>query len=455
MSKRLFPLFIVCVTIVLLGFGCRGLSTEERTAIRPVTLNYWTVFDDVTVLRQFANEYMAQRPYVKINIRKVRYDEFDSVFTTALADDIGPDVVSMHNRWLGKHRHRLSTMPGSVRVANVEIKEGFKNETIVTIEERRLRGEREIEKEFVDAVYKDVVRDGEIYGLPLAFDTLAIYYNKELLDRAGVPLPPSTWDDFAEAVKQSTVFNSRGDIIQSGVALGEGANISNAFDIVSLLIAQSGVPMSERGRVSFHNGLERNKENHPTRKAIRFFTDFANPTADVYSWNNKQENAFDHFVNGKSVFYFGFAFERQRIEARAPQMNLNVIAVPTLKTEANVANYWIESVVKKTEHPNEAWDFVRYMTTPANIARYITKTGQPTPLRAQYRAQLEDDDLSSFASQILQAENWYTGKNIDAAEEAIDNLIEGFKEPVGDRVQPSQRDAALIINAARIIQQTL
>ena len=136
-------------------------------------------------------------------------------------------------------------------------------------------------------------------------------------------------------------------------------------------------------------------------------------------------------------------------------MNLNVIAVPTLKTEANVANYWIESVVKKTEHPNEAWDFVRYMTTPANIARYITKTGQPTPLRAQYRAQLEDDDLSSFASQILQAENWYTGKNIDAAEEAIDNLIEGFKEPVGDRVQPSQRDAALIINAARIIQQTL
>ena len=35
-----------------------------------------------------------------------------------------------------------------------------------------------------------------IYALPLSIDTLAMIYNKDMFDSAGIATPPATWDDF-------------------------------------------------------------------------------------------------------------------------------------------------------------------------------------------------------------------------------------------------------------------
>lgn len=439
------------------GLGCKGLSEEQQAAIQPVVLDYWTVNNDLDQLQQFAAAYKQQRPYVTVNIRQVRYGEFDKLFTNALADDVQPDIVSMHTRSLRKYTSRLSPMPANVKVASISQTGGLKKETVVTMQELALPTSRAISTNFVKTVPEDVVVGGNIYGLPLALDTLALYYNKDLLDKAGIALPPTTWAELLDAVKKTTKLDANGKIIQSGIALGTGTNVDHSADILALLMMQNGVKVTKGQSVTFADNLAENIETNPVREALRFYTDFARPTKEVYSWNESMGSALDAFTSARAVFFVGFAYDHERILAKAPQMNLEVISLPQLNTGSpvNVANYWIESVVKKSAHQNEAWDFVRFMTTPENIKAYAEKTKRPSPLRAQLQAQSEDPLIAPFALGLLTADNWYRGRDVDVAEGALKNLINQFLLPYAEDQSPEERDAQIISNAASTVQQTM
>ncbi|MBI5728540.1 MAG: extracellular solute-binding protein [Candidatus Magasanikbacteria bacterium] len=457
-NNIIYRILILVSIIATLGFGCKGLSAEQKTAVKPTLLTYWTVENDVGTLNEFVKAYRKIRPYVKVEIRQVRAEEFDNLFVNALADDVSPDIVSVQARWLGKYRARLATMPATVEMARIEIKGTYQPETVVVMETLPMPTITTIKNNFVATVPRDVVNGSDIYGLPLALDTMAIYYNKDLLDKSGLALPPATWDEFLEAVKKTTKFGKDGQIIQSGVALGAGANIEHSFDILSLLMLQNGVKITDGGYVSFADGLDkRDVTRHPMLEALHFYTDFARSTKEVYSWNGQMEPAFDSFARGKSVFYFGFAADYGRIRGQAPQLNVEVIPVPQLNsdTPVNVANYWVETVSKKSKHANEAWDFIRFMASPDNIKRYATATHQPSPLRIHVAEQAKDQTLAPFANGVLNADNWYRGRDFAAARSAFVSLIDNYLQPYPENIDPFKRDAELVVQAAEIVQQTM
>ncbi|NCS72093.1 MAG: extracellular solute-binding protein, partial [Candidatus Magasanikbacteria bacterium] len=227
MKFRISMFIVILSSFTFLGLGCKGLSPTQTAAITPVEINYWTVFDDVDVLRQFAEQYKVIRPYVTVNIRQVRYDDFDNRLINALADDIQPDIVSIHVQWLRKYLSRLDPMPSTVSVADVAVSGQYVKNVQVDVYDQRMPSVNAVKANYINTVYDDAVVGNRIYGLPLAVDTLAIYYNKRLLDRAGIATPPTTWDEFLSAVQKTTLFNSRGELIQSGVALGTADNIDN------------------------------------------------------------------------------------------------------------------------------------------------------------------------------------------------------------------------------------
>ena len=454
--KKITILTTVFLLLTTMGVGCKGLSAEQQAAVKSVKLTYWTIYNDVDQLEELAGEYKKIRPYVTVEVRQIRYEEFDNLFSNALADDLGPDIVSMYIRWLRQYYNRLSPMPSTVNVARVFKKGKYTDEVEVVIDTNNMPTERDIKTQYVSSVYENAVVNGEVYGLPLAVDSLAVFYHKDLLDKANISEPPQNWDEFVEAVKKTTKFNSNGDIIQSGTALGTVQNIDASFDLLSLFMMQSGVKMSSGNAVTFSSGLSRPEPSNPTFKALQFYTDFARPTKDVYTWNDQMENALTEFVRGKVVFYFGYAYDLPRIRARAPQMNLEVLPMFQLNPEdpKNVANYWLESVVKKSKHQDEAWDFVRFITSAQNVKKYTEAVSRPSPYRSQIAEQQEDVQLVPFASQSLFAENWYRGRNIDVATEAFNELVTGYMAPY-DTSKPLERDARLLINAATRVQQTM
>ena len=281
------------------------------------------------------------------------------------------------------------------------------------------------------------------------------------MDKAGIAEAPKTWDEFVEAVKRVTKLDKDGKIIQSGTSLGTGKNIDNAFDIVSALMMQNGVTMAgPSGAIGFAGGLEKAGPKHPALQALYFYTDFARPTKEVYSWNETESNAFDAFVRGKTAFYFGFAYDYGRIKTRAPDLNFETMPLLKLNpsTQANVANYWLQSVVKKSKKQNEAWDFIRYLSTADNLKKYSDAVKLPSPLRIHLKAEQNDPVLANFASQLLVAKNWYKGKDIGAAEKGFENMIATILSPADLALTPDkilERDANAVVRAAQVAAQTL
>jgi len=456
MFKKLAILTTIFLLLTTMGVGCKGLTAEQQAAVKPVKLTYWTIYNDVEQLRQLASEYKQVRPYVTVEVRQIRYEEFDTLFSNALADDLGPDIVSMYIRWLRQYYNRLSPMPAAVNVARVVKKGKYTDEIEVIIDTNNMPTDRDIKSQYVSSVYENATVGGKVYGLPLAVDSLAVFYNKDLLDKANIPEPPKDWDEFVEAVKKTTKFNSNGDIVQAGTALGTVKNIDVSFDLLSLFMMQSGVQMSSGNAITFSSGLTNPEPSHPAFKALQFYTDFARPTKEIYTWNDQMENALTEFVRGKVVFYFGYAYDLPRIRARAPQMNLEVLPMFQLSPDdpKNIANYWLESVVKKSKHQDEAWDFVRFIASAQNVKKYTEAVLRPSPYRAHIAEQQENVQLAPFASQSLFAQNWYRGRNVDVATDAFNDLITEYLAPYNTN-KPLERDARLLINAATRVQQTM
>jgi len=454
-TKKLSMFVMLLGFLLTAGLGCKGLSQEQQQAIRPVTLEYWTVYNDVDTLKKFAAEYKAQRPYVTINIRQVRYDEFDELFTNALADDVAPDIVSMHVRWLDGQINRLAAAPSQVQVARIFQKSKFNNETEVAIDTLPLPTVRTLKNNYVSTVYDDVVREGDIYGYPIALDAMAVFYNQDILDRAGVAQAPQTWDEFVDAVKDIRTFNGAGDIVQAGAAIGTAENIETSFDLVSLLMMQNGVEMANENRVTFGDGVQQGDAIPPSLQALNFYTSFADPTKEAYTWSERKPTAFQEFVRGRVGFYFGFAYNWPDIQAQAPQLDIKVAPMYQLNPEnpANIASYWVESVVAKSPHQNEAWNFVRFITSPEKAKEYSDATFRPSPWRMHIAEQQQDEALGPFATQALYAENWYRGKDYDIAGQAMKDMVTQLLTPPGEQ-DLDRRNRQIILNTAARVQQT-
>ncbi len=458
---KLRKISLVFLALLVAGFGCKSLSAEEQAAVRPVTLNYWTVFGDTDELKRMADEYKALHPHITVKIRQVRYDEFDSQFVNALADDVQPDIVSVHTRWLRAYQSRLATMPASVNISKIVQTSTITKETQVLTDTFTMPTQEDLKKDWLAAVPEDAIIGNKIYGLPLSVDALGVYYNQDLLDKAGIAEPPQSWDDFVAAVKLITKIDKDGKIVQSGASLGTGGNIDNSFDIVSALIAQNGVTLATPQRaVGFASGIEKTGLTHPTLQALDFYTNFARPTKDVYSWNADQSNAFDAFARGKTGFYIGFAYDYERLKSRAPDLNFGVLPLFQLnKTKpANIANYWLETVVKKSKNQNEAWDFIRFISSPENLKKYSDATKIPSPLRLHLKDEQKDPVLGAFADQLLVAKNWYKGTDIAATEQAFDTMIMTLLKPVDPKLnekQVLQNQAAAVNRAAAVAAQTM
>ena len=106
--------FLLLATLVVMGQGCGTPNAAPPGASKPVTLTYWRVLDDGDAFDQIIQGYRALHPNVSINYRKLRLDEYERELVNALAEDRGPDIISLHNTWVRSYQAKL--LPGmSVR----------------------------------------------------------------------------------------------------------------------------------------------------------------------------------------------------------------------------------------------------------------------------------------------------------------------------------------------------
>src|SRR3972149_3432793 len=244
LNKKLL-IILPLLAMVFLGLGCKGASREVQQALQPVTLNWWRVFDDQNDFAATIAAYQALHPHITINYRRLRPEEFEDQLLNALAEDRAPDIVSLHNTWLRKYQSKLAPMPPTTTLPYQCVTGTLKKEITTELRTTPSINLRDLQSRFLDVVSEDaVIVDASnpanpirrVYGLPTSVDTMVLYFNRDLLNNAGTPQPPATWDQFQEQVKRLTRQDSLGNITQAGAGFGAANNIPSYFDILSLLI---------------------------------------------------------------------------------------------------------------------------------------------------------------------------------------------------------------------------
>jgi len=445
--------------ITLLGFIVLVIAGVAFIALQPkpvspknVTLTMWGIWDETTDVADIINSYHDAHPYITINYVKKRYEEFANALVTGWATDTGPDIYALPNTWLRDYSTDFITpVPATTKIAFYENKKIlFKSETKISYVARNSLTANDIKRDYIDVVYKDIILNGKIYGLPLGVNTLVMFYNKDLLNRAHLAQPPATWNDFVNAVGKITITNDRDEIIRAGAALGTYDNIPNASDLVTLLMLQNGAPMTTGGEVTFDQPTGSEQNYYPAEQALRFYTDFASPEKSVYTWNdNVTTDAFDLFAQGNLGFLFGYRYQQSEITSRglgADAFGLAPMPQINPDNEVNYADYWVYTVARKSKYANESWAFLQYAADAKRSQPYDNKTKQTSVLRSVISEQIEDPDMGMFAQQALTAQSWYRGKKPQKAEEYFGDMIKSVVARTSDIKQA-------IILAAQKIQQ--
>ena len=447
-NKIFIPLLLVS-SFIFLGAGC---TKNQSVKPKRTTLSYWRVFDDSSVMQPIISAYQALHPSVSISYKKMRIEEYERELLEGFAEDRGPDIFSIPNTAVGKYETKLTALPSQLEKIPTAVPQGGNNEPIIQYQSRKTPDPRVLKDTFVPTVVKDVIKNDKIYGIPFFVDTLALFYNRDLLARAGIPEPPRTWGEVQQAVESLTVLSEDGTFIQSGIALGTAENVSRAPDTLALLMMQSGITIVDDTGSRVLLSSSQNREENLSANALLFYTDFANPTKTVYTWNDKQSDAITAFAQGKVALMLGYSYHLPQIRQKNPNINMGVTAIPQITANemipVNIANYWIEVVAKKTTTPHIAWDFILFAARQEQAIKYLEETKRPTALRALIRQQQEDLDLKPFVDGLLVAKSWYKGNDPNQADAAL-------KEAITVTLNGTQPAETAITMAGRKIQETL
>ncbi len=380
-------LFIVVIVVVFVMVLGRGGERQES-----VVLEFWGVFDSQENFKRSIEAYEASSPLVKVVYRNFSYEDYESSLISALAAGNGPDVWMMHNTWLPKHKNKIYPLP-----------------------QEKLKGEKEpimtfkdFENTFVDVAVQDLTENGEIYAVPLYIDTLALYYNKDIFDAEGIAQPPSNWNDLIEMVEKLTKFNTDGSIERAGAAIGTSRNINRSTDLLQLLMLQSGVRMvnDKLTEAEFSNPVQ---GQNVGEISLQFYTDFADPSKRVYTWNDKMFYSIDAFFTGKTAMMFNYSHHAQTLRDKAPRFKFDVAPMPQIEGSGriNYANYWAPTVSEFSENPITAWKFLEFLSSPDGVASYVNTSERPVARRDLIEEQSLESDLGVFAEQALSAFSWY------------------------------------------------
>ncbi len=386
-------------------FTAASCGLGLKTAGPKTELVWWKVFDDSAQVGVLIEQFEKANPDVTIKFVQKDIETYEDELLDALAAAEGPDIFSIHNDWLPRHQAKMTPAP----------------EEIFAL--------RDLRQNFVEVAETDLIRDSQVYALPLAVDVLALYYNKDLFASAGLALPPATWEELVKIIPRFTRLDSLGNFQRSAVALGTADNVNRAPDILSLLMLQNGTKVFSRdkGRAEFAQRVQDNQGHDfiPGSRALQFYTQFADPGKDIYTWNNRNNNSIDAFASGQVAMMFSYSYLRETLADKAPFLNYAIARVPQIAAadlRVNYANYWAEGVSKQSKNAEVAWKFLKFITDKEVLEKYYEGAPQASSRLDILDNQISDPEIGVFAENALSAKSFYKPDS-DAMESIFAQMI--------------------------------
>lgn len=427
--KKKFPigiLLVVLILVVLIGLAfsvLRSFSSSKNVTSGEIT--WWGLWEDPKVVAPLISEFEKSHSGVKVNYVKQSQKDYRERLTSAFAKGNGPDIFMFHNSWIPMFRNDFDSMPSSVI------------------------NPADFANNFYKIYSSDLTVGNGIVGIPLMYDSLALYINEDIFNKAGKS-PPVTWDELRTLARQLTVKDDQGIITQSGVALGNTTNVDHWQEILALMMIQNGVSLSS-------------PIGKPAEDALTFYTIFS--TVDGV-WDSTLPNSTQAFAGGKLAMYFGPSWRAFEIQASNPTLKFKTVPLPQLpkdtpnESDISYASYWVQGVSNKSTKKTVAWEFLKFLSSQPSLQKLyanesaIRSFGEPYPLVSMKPLLIDHPVLGSIIRQVDGARSWYLYSRTFDGPTGINSQLSNYFEDAVNAVNSgkTQPDKALETVASGVKQ---
>lgn len=284
-------------------------------------------------IRAMTSDFEKQHPDVKVNLEFVPYEALhDKIVAARDAGGNGYDVVLFDAIWPAEFSRFDLLQDVSSRIA---------------ADER--------EKIFPGAM-NTVVYQGKTLGMPWILDTKYLYYNKAMLDKAGIKTPPASWQQVMDDAK---VLKDKG-IVKYPLVWSWSQAEALVCDYTTL-VSGFGGSFYQNGKLDFSTPA--------SLKAVTLMKTsldqgLSNPASREYL----EEDVRKAFSNGDAAFALNWTYMYNM--ANDPKQSkvagdVGIVPAPgdTPDKPGAVNGSMGLGIAKASQHPEEAWQYIHYLTS--------------------------------------------------------------------------------------------
>ena len=162
-----------------------ALAGAARAETVHMTVSYYSAATG-PYFQKMASEFHAQHPDIDVKIDVVNWEVLLQTLRTDIAGGTTPDLSIIGTRWL------LDFVADDIaEPLDGQMTPAFK-------------------AQFIPSLLKPGTINGKVYGLPIAASARAMFFNKEMLAKAGYPDGPKTWDEVVAASQKMKAAGTPG-----------------------------------------------------------------------------------------------------------------------------------------------------------------------------------------------------------------------------------------------------
>ncbi|MGY5120368.1 ABC transporter substrate-binding protein [Streptomyces sp. 900105755] len=332
LSRRHFAL---ALPSALLVSGCAAPHQGTGRPGDPVVLtllSHYASGELKKALQKPVDEWNALHDRVKVRTKAVEFTDLLTTFMVRQAAGQGTDILHPYCLWNGQ-----LVRAGVLRSAPPEHAE-------------------EIGRGYGAAAAGSASVAGRVYGYPTEMQTYALYYNRRLLREAGVHGPPRTWPELEEAAYRTARQDRYGNTLVQGFGLSAFDDSTTVGQTLALLNAAGGRFVSADGR--------RTAIDSPAGRTVfeleRRLVDKGASAPGV--------NVYQAFASGQVAMVISAGWWTANLKALMgpAYRDVGVAPVPLPGAggrRATLSTGFMLGVNTASRHPDEAWEFLRWLNT--------------------------------------------------------------------------------------------
>jgi multiple sugar transport system substrate-binding protein len=222
----------------------------------------------------------------------------------------------------------------------------------------------EMKSGVLPGAWTTVEYDGKRYGMPWILDTKYLFYNKEILEKAGIKTPPKTWAELAE---QAKTIKDKG-LLATPIAWSWSQAEAAICDYTTLVSAYGGSFLKD-GKPVFATGGGLDALNYMVDS---YKSGLTNPNSKEFL----EEDVRRVFQNGEAAFALNWTYMYNM--ANDPKDSkvagkVGVIPAPGVEGKSTVSavnGSMGLGITTTSKHPDEAWKYITFMTSQATQNQY-------------------------------------------------------------------------------------